>query len=305
MPFYVMDDQSKLFVREIGQGKPTLILSGLGMSSWQWLPFIASNIKKHRFYIPDFRGFGQSKDCKIPTKLSAIESHWQDIECLLKQLNVPQFDVIAYSMGATTTMHGLKYGNFSKYIDRYLHIDQTPKIKNSDDWPYGLFGHKQPSFLALIQQILELLYPHQERIWIKNLPKETQAKLSALWSDFMRLQKDHPQPLLEKITQNQLFLKLQPRLLPLQRLDYIVWYLKTYLEHDEDYRPAITQLDRPTEFIIGHQSTLYPYQGQVTIANQLEHAEIRMMNKSGHVPLMNEPLKFRRTLQRFLEKTEK
>ena len=39
MPFYTMPDQEQLFVRRFGSGEPVLVLSGLGMLSWQWLPF--------------------------------------------------------------------------------------------------------------------------------------------------------------------------------------------------------------------------------------------------------------------------
>lgn len=35
MPFYTMADGEQLFVREYGQGQPVLVLSGLGMLSWQ------------------------------------------------------------------------------------------------------------------------------------------------------------------------------------------------------------------------------------------------------------------------------
>mgnify|MGYP001079658561 CR=1 FL=1 len=40
MPYYTMPDQESLFVRRVGRGEPVLVLSGLGMQSWQWLPFI-------------------------------------------------------------------------------------------------------------------------------------------------------------------------------------------------------------------------------------------------------------------------
>jgi len=45
-----MPDGENLFVREIGQGEPVLVLSGLGMHSWQWLPFLLPNIKKYKFF---------------------------------------------------------------------------------------------------------------------------------------------------------------------------------------------------------------------------------------------------------------
>ena len=35
MPDYRMPDGEQLYVREYGQGQPVLVLSGLGMQSWQ------------------------------------------------------------------------------------------------------------------------------------------------------------------------------------------------------------------------------------------------------------------------------
>ena len=303
MAFYSMTDDTQLYVREIGQGHPVLILSGLGMSSWQWLPFIASHLKTHRFYIPDFRGFGGSQYAKVPTQCSAIESHWQDLSDLLPQLNIAKFHLIAYSMGATTTMHGLKYGNFADYIARYLHIDQTSKIRISNDWPYGLYGQKQQDFYAFLEKIIELLQPYQHKIWIKHLPQHIQKQLSQLWAEFMQLQNQKTHPLLKKIGHFDVVYTLQNRLIPLQRLDYILWYLNTYLEHDEDYRAALSQLQAPAEFVIGKQSVLYHHQGQLDIAKKLPQHKIHLMQKSGHVPLLTEPFKFKKILGHFLQQS--
>lgn len=46
MSYYAMPDGELLFVREFGQGKPVLVLSGLGMQSWQWLPFLYPHTQK-------------------------------------------------------------------------------------------------------------------------------------------------------------------------------------------------------------------------------------------------------------------
>lgn len=300
MPFYTMPDGEKLFVREIGQGKPVLILSGLGMSSWQWLAYILPSLKKRRFLIPDYRGFGQSKHCKIPQDISAIESHWQDIRALIAQLNLEAFDVIGYSMGATTTMHGLKYGDFEQYIDKYLHIDQTAKIRNSEnDWNFGLYGDKQKQCLEILQNIYDFLNTQRKYEYIQQLPSAEKQQFSHLWMEFIYFQAD--QPLLKKLAQYDFFHNLHPRLLPLQRIDYMLWYLNTYLQHDEDYRQTLMQLKCPTEFIIGQQSTLYASQGQLAIAQQIPQAKIHMMAKSGHVPLMREPVKFGKIFNQFLK----
>lgn len=42
-----MPDQEKLFVRRVGEGEPVLVLSGLGMQSWQWLPFLFASRKQY------------------------------------------------------------------------------------------------------------------------------------------------------------------------------------------------------------------------------------------------------------------
>ena len=156
MPFYTMSDGEQLFVREYGQGQPVLVLSGLGMLSWQWAAFLYPLRKKFRFIIPEWRGFGASSQCKIPD-LDAISSHWQDLQSIIQQLNLKDLIVIAYSMGATTTMHGLKYGDFAQSISAYLHIDQTPKIPVDENWEYGLFGLKHVRFKSILERISNLL----------------------------------------------------------------------------------------------------------------------------------------------------
>ncbi|HFF5546456.1 TPA: alpha/beta fold hydrolase, partial [Acinetobacter baumannii] len=99
MPYYTMPDQESLFVRRVGRGEPVLVLSGLGMQSWQWLPFIYANRKEYEFIIPDWRGFGGSKNCAIPEQ-DAISSHWQDVAHLIEQLKLDKFILMGYSMGA-------------------------------------------------------------------------------------------------------------------------------------------------------------------------------------------------------------
>ena len=117
-----MPDQEKLFVRRVGEGEPVLVLSGLGMQSWQWLPFLFASRKKYEFIIPDWRGFGGSNLCAVP-ELDAISSHWQDLNSLLQQQNLQQFKLIGYSMGATTAMHGMRYGQLTAHLSSYLQID--------------------------------------------------------------------------------------------------------------------------------------------------------------------------------------
>ena len=302
MPHYLMPDGEKLYVREFGQGTPVLVLSGLGMQSWQWLPFLYQHRKKYRFYIPDWRGFGGSAQCKIPT-LDAISSHWQDLNCFLKQYADTVFHVIAYSMGATTAMHGMQYGRFQNHIRSYLHIDQTPKISVDADWPHGLFAEKHADFKAILQNITDLLAQNAQYRLVSDLTASTRTELVKQWLAFIQLQATPSRTgaLFQKAFQQP---HLQKFMLPIQRLDYMAWYIQNYLDHQEDYRSALSQLDRPATFFIGEESKLYAAQGQKLIASSVPHAKTVVFKKSGHTPLLSEPLKFSQEITRFLNATD-
>ena len=69
MPYYTMPDQESLFVRRVGRGEPVLVLSGLGMQSWQWLPFIYANRKRIRVYYSRLAGLWRFKIVQFPSKM--------------------------------------------------------------------------------------------------------------------------------------------------------------------------------------------------------------------------------------------
>ncbi len=83
----------------------------------------------------------------------------------------------------------------------------------------------------------------------------------------------------------------------------MLWYVDNYLNHDEDYREAISHVDCPTTFFIGRESTLYPETGQTIIAKSLSNAKAVYFERSGHTPLITEPRKFSQEIGNFLRET--
>lgn len=300
MPKYRMPDGEQLFVREIGQGQPVLVLSGLGMQSWQWLPYLWSLKNQFKFYIPDWRGFGGSKHCQIPTELDAIQNHWRDVEALINVLNLDQFILMGYSMGATTSMHGMQYGKLAEKIKAYLHIDQTPKIASDETWAFGLMGTKHSQVQTLLAKLAHFLKQQRQHQRINDLAVQDQKQLIGLWLDFIELQaSDKISPKVFKLAFH--LPKLNKHLFPILRIDYLSWYIETYLNQKEDYRDAVAQLKVPTTFFIGEQSTLYPSQGQLQVAHSVKNANYVLFHKSGHTPLITEPVKFSKEIARFLK----
>ena len=300
MPFYTMPDGEKLFVREVGQGEPVLVLSGLGMQSWQWLPFILPNIQKFKFIIPDWRGFGGSRNCQIPQDLDAIQNHWRDVDALMSQLTLDQFILMGYSMGATTAMHGMQYGNLREKLKAYLHIDQTPKIPTDETWPFGLFGKNHYKFKKLLSDLSQFLHQYLHVRFVDELPLEPRETLVEMWVNFIKIQGSHKiAPFILNLTLKHP--QLQKYLLPIRRLDYMRWYIDNYLNHDEDYRDAISQLNCPTTFFIGEKSSLYPSEGQMKVSGSLSNAKNIIFKQSGHTLLITEPVKFGQEIRSFLK----
>ena len=203
-------------------------------------------------------------------------------------------------MGATTAMHGMQYDHLSEKLERFFLIVQTPKISVDATWQYGLLSQKQAQFKQLLAEISHLLAYNAPARVLSDLNPTSRQHLLELWLVFIQLQSSNKvTPLLFQLALKQA--KLQPLILPIQRLDYLAWYVNNYLHHNEDYRHAIAQLSCPSTFFIGEKSILYPSIGQKIIANSVKNSKQIIFKKSGHMPLISEPIKFTHEIAQFLK----
>lgn len=107
-PTYVtMPDGIRLAVHRQGVGRPTLLLHGfLSHAQMNWInPGIADTLAKAgaEVIMPDFRGHGQS-DQPIDPACYPSDILAQDIEQLLDQLALSDYDLVGYSLGARTAV---------------------------------------------------------------------------------------------------------------------------------------------------------------------------------------------------------
>lgn len=169
-----------------------------------------------------------------------------------------------------------------------------------ETWKYGLYGLKQPEFKRLLAQISSFLNDLSDLQTFESLSLEKRQTLLKLWSEFIAFQSSSKiTPFLFKIALNKP--KLQKYVLPIHRLDYLAWYIDNYLYHNEDYRQEIASLSCPTTFFSGEQSTLYPIEGQILIAQSVENSQQIIFKKSGHTLLMSKPIKFTKEIHQFLK----
>lgn len=298
MPFITLRDGARLHVRVLGRGQqPVLMLPGLGMSSAHWLPFIWPHLSRFRFYLPDFRGFGRSAHLRL-RHADVFESHGQDVQELITHFGLRDFLLAGYSLGGSTALHMLRAGKFSG-VRRYLHIDQSPCVVNREGWPYGLFGAQQAELFARMRALTALLAQHPEVLYLDKLPAAAKREAAAVMAIiFSRM---NGRPAMEPWLRRFLLLPgAASRLLPLTRLDDAQRYLSAYANGGHDYRESLRECTAPITVFVGMRSPLYHPAGQMAIADYASDVSIVRFEKSGHVPLSDEPLKFGRELGQFL-----
>lgn len=297
MPTIMTRDQQPLYVRVIGQGQPVLMLHGLGMQSNQWLPFILPFIRDFKFYMPDFRGFGRSKAVRL-NQPDVFENHAQDVLDVIQHFDLNDFYLVGYSLGASTALHLQHSAEFSR-VRRYLHIDQSPCVGNRPDWNYGLFGTQQVELFNQFEQMLSIIAPFEPHLLLQQLPYATRWQAVAVLGEIF-------ETMLGKSLIKHMFNLsarlpvLMPHVIALSRLEDIRFYLNAYIRGQHDYRDVLGRWQIPTTVMIGLQSPLYHACGQRVISEKMQPSQVVEFKKSGHTPLLDEPVKFIRELGRFL-----
>lgn len=296
-------DGKKLHVRVFGQGQQqVLMLHGLGMKSAHWLPFIWSLRKQYTFYMPDFRGHGGSAAISV-NQLDVFQQHCDDVEDIVESLGLHDFYLVGYSLGGTTSLHwqnagGWFYPTGQPKVKAYLQIDQTPCVPNRDDWQYGLFGKQQSTIFAELKKALAVLEKVETKT-VMDMPlaqrRELMDILGTVFVDV--LGKKSVRPILSMAGR---FPFLLSSLLPITRIYDLKAYLTSYTQLGRDYLPAIKDCAVPVTVMIGAKSPLYAEAGQRALAQTVQHGKVVLLRRSGHVPLMDQPLAFGRALRQFL-----
>lgn len=297
MPFVSLRDGARLHVRVIGRGQPVLMLPGLGMSSAHWLPFLLPHLSRFRFYLPDFRGFGRSAGLRL-CEDDVFESHMRDVQEVIAHFGLEDFLLAGYSLGGSTSLHMLQAGKFQG-VKRYLHIDQSPCVGNREDWRHGLFGDQQDMLFGKMRELVNVLVQHPEVSHLDGLPPAAKREAATVMATiFSRM---GGKPALEPWLRRFLLLPgFASRLLPLTRLEDAQRYLAAYSSGGHDYRESLRACAVPVTVFVGMRSPLYHPQGQMAIGDYAPDVRVVRFEKSGHVPLSDEPLKFARELGRFL-----
>lgn len=295
MPYLNTRDGARLHYYDLGRGTPVVLLHGFAMPGALWLPFALPLLRRYRFVIPDLRGFGHSH--RVPlSQPCLLDQHADDLADLLDRLDLRDVRLAGLSMGACTALQYHRRHGFAR-VHSYLHIDQSPCVRNREDWEHGLLGREQTDRLAQWRGLMDELQPYR-RLPLTEVPASLRRRLWQVLAEFFGYA-FHGKPW-KAFTGLARHERLIARLAPTANWSIYMDCMRSYLEDDYDWRDSLRDMSVPMTVMVGMQSTMYPAAGQLHILDAVPQARLVRVENCGHAVPFEAPRVFRRELGRFL-----
>lgn len=298
MPYATMRDGARLHYYDLGlknSRRTCVLLHGFAMPAALWIPFVSPHLHRARFILPDLRGFGGSHRLRL-SQPTLLNQHADDVADLFEQLDLRNVHLGGLSMGACTSMQYHRLYGFER-VRAYLHVDQSPRVINSADWPHGLLGAQQNDGFAEMEGLRRQLEPYRDQPYRRlprGLRRELWSKLATFyghafhqshWRRFVGLSR---------------YEFLIRRLAPTANWPIYMDCLRSYLTDDYDWRDTLPKMTVPMTALVGMQSTMYPAAGQLAIRELVPHARVVEIENCGHAIPFEQPRRFVSELGRFL-----
>jgi pimeloyl-ACP methyl ester carboxylesterase len=261
-----------IFYTVKGEGKPLVLIHGYGAGMWVWEKQIEALSQFFRVYALDVIGHGFSDRPKIPYTPEAYVHFLKDF---MDGVCIERATLIGNSMGG-----GMAWAmavSYPERVDRLILIDCVP--------PDILRQVRNDSFRTLVA--------------IKDIPLLPYLVIAGRSRSSIRL------ILLECVSDNKLITsEVLNRQYQLSKIKGTTWVLYSTFKHAEE---ALTLKDRfpliqhPTLFIWGEKDLIFPPSVGETLHKTLTGSQLRVIEKSGHIPMWETPDEVNQAILSFLE----
>lgn len=258
----IVTDQGIVHYETYGQGKPVVLLHGW-LGSWGlWQRTMEELGRNYRTYALDFWGFGDSGKKRETYNVSDFVSL---VDQFMEQLGIESAPLVGHSMGGTVSL---------SVAVRYPKRVQKVAIVGSP-----IVGSSLSPFLQLagIRFVAFVVYnlPAALRLGVRIASPVIVNKDPAGW--YKMQERD-----LSKTTLESFFASIGS----LRRTDL---------------RPILNQVKVPTLGVFGVGDTIVHPKQYEPLKAGVSHAQIAIMKKSRHFPMIDEPDRFNQVIREFLD----
>jgi len=267
----VQRDGFDVHYRVYGAGKPIVILSGGPGFDCDYMEPVARELgKAHQAILVELRGTGRSMPPKLTAETINLKLTLADLEAIREQLKIENWTLLGHSAGAVLAM---------AYAGRYPQRVASLVLSNSGPIRSASAG-------AEMDNILMRLTP-EERDELAKIPQADFGKalkilLPGYFYDRSKAVAAAPQLDPEK------FHAETSRLLSADVMGPVA-----------DLRPALKDFSSPVLIIAGRQDPLdAAVQYEIHLA--LKNSSLRLLDRCGHFPWIEQPSEFYRSVEAFL-----
>lgn len=251
-------DHVMLDYTDDGQGQPVVILTGFGGSKAIWRAQVVALVAAgYRVINVDGRSHGLSAHT---TKGLRISRRAMDVHELMQALQLVRPIVMGNSMGAATWFAYVSlFGDVD--LKAVIDVDQSPKMINTLDWPYGFKDVTWSDFPEYFDNPLgSATYKHIDNLTYQAVKQVT--KVAPFDTDATR-------PLL---------------------IDHAF----------QDWRDVVAQLTVPFLVIAGGQSPYFNPEFATVTAQTAVHGQAVVIPAAGHIVMAEQSATFNAALMAFL-----
>ncbi|ROQ02111.1 pimeloyl-ACP methyl ester carboxylesterase [Rathayibacter sp. PhB93] len=277
MPDFTTDDGVRLSWTEQGDpaGRPVVLIAGFKAPATSWKPQQGPLAEAgYRVISFDRRGHGLSERTEAG---ATMLRHGADLAQLLRHLDLRGAALVGGSMGGNSiwaflagsaggTAGSTDESTDASRVDRIVIVDQTPRMLNGDDWPYGFYDYTEANRDTLFATTIP--DPGRWSVASKG-PVRIARLLKALGGGERR-----------ELTETE-------RLL-----------LNDHAK--ADWRPVIARTSVPVLFVAGRESEFWPAEHAAAAASLAPRGDSLVIEKDGHAANIEQPKAFTEALLEFL-----
>ncbi|WP_412988345.1 alpha/beta fold hydrolase [Pediococcus siamensis] len=260
---FVTTDRVQLDYTSEGSGQPVLFLTGFGGAKEIWQHQRRFLLDHHyRVILLDLRNQGHSQHVSWGLRISRLAA---DVHELCDFLKLKQLVLVGNSMGGSVIWSYLSLFG-SQDVAQILVVDQSPKMLNEPDWPYGF----------------------KDLNW-ENVATRLKSPLGH--ATFKHIDDDTFQ-LVTKVHQSYPF-------------DEALNYPLLLNHAVQDWRDVIGKLTIPMLLVLGQQSPYFDYHFGDRVKKMSRFVEVALVSQSGHIVMAEQSCQFNQLLLAFLENGDK
>lgn len=298
MPWITLHDGQKLFVRTVGRGKPVVLVHGFASNSSHWLPNVLPLAHRYRFIMPDLRGFGRSCTTEI-TDEKVFEQYARDLHDVFEHFELDNAMLGGISTGAYICLTYNQRYSFDR-VSKYLNIEHTPESRRSADWQHGLFSEKQDELFSVFDKLFALAEEAGRDTPYWSLPDEVRAQFVETLTRVLARAINSP---VARLAIRQAGLRaerlLAGKVFPVENWYAYIQVMRAFMAGNDTFE-GLARINVPTTLMIGGRSRFFSTEGQLEIKRHVPHAKVVTFERSGHIPMLDQPLHFQREFRRFL-----